>query len=40
MFNKLYKAYKDTFDMELWLKHSKKTYSELEKEARKKEEWF
>lgn len=35
-----YKAYKTTFDMELLLTLSKKTYADIEKESNKQDEWF
>lgn len=40
MFNKLYKHYKDTFDMELRLNKANVTYEEAYERAQKAEEWF
>lgn len=40
MFNKLYKHYKNDFDLELTLKLSKTTYAEMEEKANKEREWF
>lgn len=39
-FNKLYKHYKDNFDLELRLKASNTTYAEVYKKVQKSEEWF
>ena len=39
-FKDLYKAYKDTFDLELLLTLSRKTYAKIEKEAEAGEEWL
>lgn len=39
-FCNLYQAYKDTFDTELYLTLSRKTYSMLKQEADKAEEWL
>ena len=36
----LYKVYKDTFDLELYLKLARKTYAKLEAEREKSEEWL
>lgn len=36
----MYQAYKDTFDTELLLTLSKKTYAEIEKENNKNDEWL
>ena len=40
LFNKLYQHYKDNFDLELSLKLSRKTYSSMEIEQEKAEEWW
>lgn len=40
MFNKLYKHYKDNFDMEMRLKNANCTYQEAFQRAMKEEEWF
>lgn len=39
-FNKLYKHYKDDFDIELYLRHSGKTYKQAFAEVEKKDDWF
>ena len=39
-FNKFYKHYKNTFDIELSLTLNRKTYSIIEAEQQKTEEWF
>lgn len=39
-FNKLYKCYKDDFDIELRLKNSNTTYEELYKKSMEDETWF
>jgi len=39
MFNKLYKHYKDNFDLELSLTLSKKTYKQAEREQQRKDNW-
>lgn len=39
-FNKLYKHYKDNFDLEMRLKASNTTYEEAYKKSQKSEEWF
>ena len=39
-FNKLYKCYKDDFDLELTLKLTKTTYEQAYQKANKDEEWF
>lgn len=39
-FRELYKAYKDTFDLELLLTLSRKTYAQIMKEAEAGEEWL
>ena len=40
LFNKLYKCYKDNFDLEMKLKLSNTTYAELNKKAVEQEEWL
>lgn len=40
MFLKLYRQYKDTFDLEMRLRLSNTTYAELEAKIDKSEEWF
>lgn len=40
MFGKLYKHYKDTFDIEMRLFNANKTYSEINAEAEQEKEWF
>lgn len=39
-FNKFYQCYKDTFDLELYLKNSNTSYKELHEKQIKNEEWF
>ncbi len=39
-FNKLYKYYKDNFDLELILTAQHKTFKQAEAEALKAEEWL
>lgn len=39
-FANLYQAYKDTFDLELLLKLSRKTYADLKRKAEESEEWL
>lgn len=39
-FNKLYKCYKDNFDLELSLKLSRTTYAEARKQSIENEDWF
>lgn len=39
-FNKLYKCYKDNFDLEMRLKSSNTTYEGLKKKTMEQEEWF
>lgn len=40
LFLKLYKHYKDTFDLEIRLKNSNMTYEDLKIKQRKSDEWF
>ena len=40
MFNKLYGHYKDDFDLEMRMRLSNTTYSELYEQQQKSEEWF
>lgn len=40
LFNKLYKHYKDTFDMELRLKNANVTYEEAFNKGQQEQEWF
>ena len=40
MFNKLYKHYKDNFDLEMMLNKSNTTYENLRIKSQKSEEWF
>lgn len=40
LFNKMYKHYKDTFDMELRLKNANITYQEAFTKQQESEEWF
>ena len=40
LFLKLYKHYKDNFDLEMRLKKSNTTYEEAHKKAQKSQEWF
>lgn len=40
LFNKLYKHYKDTFDMEMRLTKAGITYEEAYQKAQKDEEWL
>lgn len=40
LFNKLYKHYKDNFDMELRLKKANMTYQEAYSKQQESEEWF
>lgn len=40
LFNKLYKHYKDTFDMELRLKNANVTYQEAFNKQQEEQEWF
>ena len=40
MFEKLYQHYKDTFDLEMRMRLSNTTYSQLEKMASKEDEWL
>lgn len=40
LFLKLYKHYKDDFDLEMKLKNSNKTYAEIYAKVRKSDEWF
>lgn len=40
LFNKLYAHYKDNFDMEMRMRLSNTTYSELYEQEQKSEEWF
>lgn len=39
-FQKMYKHYKNTFDLELYLTLNRKTYARLEAEQQQSEEWF
>lgn len=39
-FNKLYKCYKNDFDMEMLLKNSNTTYEKAYQNSIKNEEWF
>jgi hypothetical protein len=39
-FRNLYQEYKDTFDLELYLRASRTTYADLKKKADKDEDWF
>lgn len=39
-FNRLYKQYKDVWDMEMRMSHNNITYKELYAKARQSEEWF
>lgn len=39
-FNKLYSHYKNSFDLEMRLKASNTTYSELQIKSQKAESWF
>ncbi len=40
MFNKLYKHYKDNFDLEMRLNNANVTYAEARARQIKSEEWF
>lgn len=40
LFNKLYKHYKDAFDLEMRLKATNTTYEEAYKKANDAQEWF
>lgn len=40
MFEKLYQHYKDTFDLEMRMRLTNTTYSQLEKMASKEDEWL
>lgn len=40
LFNKLYKHYKDNFDMELRLKNANVTYEEAFNNQQQEKEWF
>ncbi len=40
LFNKLYKHYKDNFDMELRLKNANVTYEEAFNRQQEEQEWF
>ena len=40
LFNKLYKHYKDTFDIELRLKNNNLTYQEAFSKQQESEQWF
>lgn len=40
LFNKLYQYYKDDFDLELQLRLSGTTYSDLKKKQEKQERWI
>ena len=40
LFNKLYKHYKDNFDMELRLKNANMTYEEAFNRQQEEQEWF
>jgi hypothetical protein len=40
MFNKLYKHYKDMWDMEMLLTQTKTTHEQAYNKAQKDEEWF
>lgn len=40
MFNKLYKHYKNDFDLEMRLKRANLTYTELYQKSQQAEEWF
>ena len=40
MFNKLYKHYKDMWDMEMLLAQTKMTHEQAYNKAQKDEEWF
>lgn len=40
LFNKLYKHYKDTFDMELRLNKANMTYEEAFNKQQQEQEWF
>lgn len=40
MFNKFYKNYKDTFDLELMLQKTGTTYAQAYKKAQDSDEWF
>ena len=39
-FNKFYKHYKDTFDLETRLRNANMTYQEAFRKTQKSEEWF
>lgn len=39
-FRNLYQEYKDTFDLELYLRATRTTYAALKKKAENDEEWF
>lgn len=40
LFNRLYKAYKDVFDLETSLQGANMTYAQLKKKAQQDELWF
>ena len=40
LFNRMYAHYKDTFDMEMRLKHAGMTYAEAYKRSQQEQEWF
>lgn len=40
LFNKLYKHYKDNFDMEMRMKNANMTYEDLYIKSQKEEEWL
>ena len=40
MFNKLYRHYKDTWDMEMKLSHANMTYAEAYAKSQADEEWL
>lgn len=40
MFNKLYKHYKNDFDLEMRLKRANLTYAELYQKSQQEQEWF
>lgn len=40
MFNKLYKHYKNDFDLEMRLKRANLTYAEIYQQSQQAQEWF
>ncbi len=40
MFNKLYKHYKNDWDLEMRLNHANMTYDQAYQKSQKSEEWF